>query len=125
MSEPVDWTKDRFGQGIPEGIQYDKMRDNNNFKPIINESLHSYTERLYQWIKTYEDINLTAHVHGRKVWFTHRNPTNCWLCDYITISWILHETLRNIQETLPNDGKDHVFTLINNKVTLLLKPSNL
>ncbi len=108
---PVDWTKDRFGQGIPSGIRYDKMRDTHNFDPIENESLYNYTERLYQWIKNLEDINLNAHVFGRKTWFTHRDPTSCWLCDTITIHWKLHETLRNIQSTLPNDGKDHIFKL--------------
>lgn len=109
MVENHDWTQDKFGQGIPSGINYDKMRDTNNFNPIENESLHSYTERLYSWIKNIEEVNLNAHVHGRKVWFTHRNPTSCWLCDTITIHWKLHETLIHIRETLPNSGKLHHF----------------
>ncbi len=118
--EPVDWTKDKFGQGIPSGIRYDKMRDNNNFDPIQQETLYNYTERLYKWIKNIEEINLNAHIFGRKTWYTHRDPTACWLCDTITIHWKLHETLRNIQSTLPNDGKDHIFTSSSTTGTLTL-----
>lgn len=99
------WNQDRFGNHIPSDTRYDKMRDTSNFDAIENETLEGYVDRIYNWIKNQEQINTTAHIYGRKMWYTHKNPTTCWICDDITIQWKLFEVLQNISKMLPPDTK--------------------
>lgn len=112
MIETPNWNKDKFGTVIEGTKNYFRHRteDLTSFAPFEGEAIDGYCRRIMEKIKKWEEVNLEAHVYnGRKMWYTHMNPSGCWICDGINYLWILHETTQQIGNLFPNppifDGK--------------------
>ena len=110
--EKTNWNLDKFGHPIEGSKNYMRHRkeDLGQFNPIEGESLDTYQRRIMNKIKQWEEINLEAHVYnGRKMWYTHKNPSGCWICDGINYLWILQETINQVANLYENppifDGK--------------------
>ncbi len=68
-------------------------------------------------IQKLENTNMDAHTGraGKKMWFTHKTPSECWICNEINIMWFLYESLNlvsNHQNTLyfTNDNGKLILT---------------
>jgi hypothetical protein len=99
--ETPNWNKDKFGEPVETGTDYFKKRETTKFTPIVGETLGGYCRRMQSAIYEQEKINITAHTGGRKVWFTHRTPSECWICNDINAMWFLFETMN----MMPNKEK--------------------
>ena len=68
---------------------YDKR--NSALARVDGEKLDSYARRLDEYIQ-----RLVWNSEGHRMWFTHKNPNGCWICDIIFIieqlrTSIIHE----------------------------------
>lgn len=94
MIETPDWNKDKFGVNVEETNRYFKRRESAKYQPIEGETVAGYTRRLTtQIIPQLEETNTTAHIYGRKMWFTHKTPSECWICEEINVMWYMVEIL--------------------------------
>jgi hypothetical protein len=120
--ETPDWNKDKFGANITEGIQYSGERRTNALEitPIPGETLAGYNRRILAIIQKYETINLDAHSGraGKKMWFTHRTPSSCWICNEINIMWMLSDVLDTVASSIGGEN----FTFKDNAGKLILHP---
>ncbi len=109
-----NWNIDKFGEKQGSTLYNHEKRENNQaYTPIEGETLAGYTRRLATLIQNLENINLNAHTgrSGTKMWFTHRTPSSCWLCDQLNVMWFIYETLNLVSlsmggETLVFKSKD-------------------
>ncbi len=53
-----------------------KMRTNRDFNRIESEGLDEYLTRMVDQITSLENLSDT-----HTIWFTHKNPYGCWICD--------------------------------------------
>ncbi len=117
-----DWSKDKFGNHQGANLsRFSEIRTSDKFKPIERESLNGYVKRLQKLCAEQENTNLGAHVYGRKMWFTHKTPSECWICNDINIMWQLIDTL-DAMDTYLQEQDDHLFWYITKTGTLILKP---
>lgn len=96
MIESPNWNLDKFGANIEERNQnrFFKRRESAKYQPIENETIAGYTRRLTtQIIPQLEETNTSAHIYGRKMWFTHKTPSECWICEEINVMWYMVEIL--------------------------------
>ncbi len=103
--ETPNWNVDKFGE--KQGSTFynrDKRENNNAYTPIEGETLSGYCRRMATLIQKLEEINLNAHTGraGTKMWFTHRTPSACWICDQLNVMWFLYETMTLMSNTHPN-----------------------
>lgn len=117
----VDWSRDRYGNHVESTQRYYQYRKDNllDFQPIDGEAADGYTRRIANMLQKWENINTEAHIYGRKMWHTHKNPSGCWLCDGITILWMLYETYNMVCQSLPDNGRFHTFQHKDGKLTLV------
>jgi len=57
-----------------------KMRSNKDFNKIESEGLDEYLTRMVDQITSLENLSDT-----HTIWFTHKNPYGCWICDLIQL----------------------------------------
>lgn len=121
MIETPNWNQDKFGAYQEEGNRFYKHRIDGliDLQPIDNEIVEGYTRRIANKIKTIEDTAMEAHVYGRKMWYTHKQP-RCFICDLIATSWLLYEQYNMICQALPDKGTKHIFK--NNGKRFIITP---
>ena len=120
QDDDEDWSVDRFGNHKAAGdTRYFQPRTSEKFNPIDNETVTGYIRRLLRLIKEQEDINTSAHIYGRKMWFTHKTPSECWICNEINIMWIQQEVMQRIANILPHPDNTVFKYDANNKLTLI------
>lgn len=110
MIETPNWNQDKFGAYQEEGNRFYKHRVDGllDLKPIDNEIIEGYTRRIANKLKQLEDVAMEAHVYGRKMWYTHKQP-RCFICDLISSVWLLYEQYNMICQALPENGRQHIF----------------
>ncbi len=69
------------------------------YKRIENEGLDEYLTRMSDSVTALENLS-----EGHKIWFTHKNPYGCWICD----SQLL---LRTIIQEVAQEEEDFLNTL--------------
>lgn len=116
--ETPDWNKDKFGTPMEGTKRYYQRRNSGKYQPIEGETVGGYARRLQnQIIPTLEETNTTAHIYGRKTWFTHRTPSECWICEELNVMWYMVEILQMIPTK-----EDLVFSTKKGKLVLEYKP---
>lgn len=103
----VDWNRDRYGNHVESVERFFKRRLDTmaNLSPIDGETYRGWIERQHKTVKNWEDVNVGAHIYGRKMWHTHKNPSGCWICDGITICEALALKCSDpLYEFLPDQG---------------------
>lgn len=121
--ETPNWNRDKFGETQPAGRISSEIRANiSEMTPIIGETLGGYNRRIASIIKRYEDISADAHTGraGRKMWFTHRTPSECWICQQINVNWMVSDVLDIVNRAF--DGEKWVFK--DHKGTMVLVKGN-
>jgi hypothetical protein len=94
MIDTPDWNKDKFGTDIEGTNRYFKRRESKKYQPIEGETVAGYVRRLTtNIIPQLEETNTGAHIYGRKMWFTHRTPSECWICEELNVLWYMVEVL--------------------------------
>lgn len=56
------------------------MKRNREFNRIESEGLDEYLTRMVDQLTGLENLSST-----HTVWFTHKNPYGCWICDLIQL----------------------------------------
>lgn len=51
-----------------------------DYKRIDSEGLDEYLNRMGDHVTSLENLS-----QGHKVWFTHKNPYGCWICDSLDL----------------------------------------
>ncbi len=69
------------------------------YKRIESEGLDEYLTRMSDSVTAIENLS-----EGHKIWFTHKNPYGCWICD----SQLL---LRTIIQEVAQEEEDFLNTL--------------
>ncbi len=62
------------------------------------EILRPYLDRLREHIS-----QLEWQSDGHRMWYTHKNPYSCWICQILQVCNILHDELMALTRT---DGTD-------------------
>lgn len=71
-------------------------RKTRDFNRIDNEGLDEYLTRMADSITGLEALSDT-----HKIWFTHKNPYGCWICDTFELTrQIIFEVQKEEQEFL-------------------------
>ncbi len=58
------------------------------------ESLESYLPRLTEFLS-----KLEWQSEGHRMWYTHKNPYSCWICELIQVGRELESILMDIRDT--------------------------
>ena len=59
----------------------------------IGEEFNSYLRRLDEYIQ-----RLEWNSEGHRSWYTHKNPSGCWICDIqFLVRYIRDETLAQLE----------------------------
>lgn len=70
-----------------------------DYRRIDSEGLDEYLNRMGDHITSLENLS-----DGHKVWFTHKNPYGCWICDSLDL-------LRTIVNEVYEEEKNFLNTL--------------
>ncbi len=69
------------------------------YKRIESEGLDEYLTRMSDSVTALENLS-----EGHKIWFTHKNPYGCWICDSLLL-------LRTIIQEVAQEEEDFLNTL--------------
>ncbi len=69
------------------------------YKKLENEDFTDYLTRMSDHITSLENLS-----EGHKIWFTHKNPYGCWICDSLLL-------LRTIVLAVSEEEEDFLNTL--------------
>ncbi len=69
------------------------------YKRIDSEGLDEYLTRMSDSVTALENLS-----EGHKIWFTHKNPYGCWICDSLLL-------LRTIIQEVAQEEEDFLNTL--------------
>ncbi len=69
------------------------------YKRIESEDLSEYLVRMSDSITALENLS-----EGHKIWFTHKNPYGCWICDSLLL-------LRTIIQEIAQEEENFLNTL--------------
>jgi hypothetical protein len=114
--ETPNWNEDKFGSHIESTNRYFRRRESQKYAPVEGETLANYYTRLStNIIPSLEETNTGSHIYGRKMWFTHRTPSECWICEELNVLWFMVDIL----DLLP--FKEN-YQFVTEKGKLTLKP---
>lgn len=99
-----DFNRDKYGNNVEATKRYFEKRDEllEQIQPLPGEMLWARIKRLQHIAHRWEEINLQSHIYGRKIWFTHKNPSSCWLCDGIIIINVVIDEMSNMANFHPD-----------------------
>ncbi len=69
------------------------------YKRIDSEGLDEYLTRMSDSVTALENLS-----EGHKIWFTHKNPYGCWICDSLLL-------LRTIIQEVAQEEENFLNTL--------------
>ncbi len=69
------------------------------YKRLEDEDFEMYLTRMSDHVTSLENLS-----EGHKIWFTHKNPYGCWICDSLLL-------LRTIIQSVSEEEKDFLNTL--------------
>ncbi len=65
------------------------------------ETLESYLSRLQEYLS-----RITWQSEGHRMWYTHKNPSGCWICELLQIGELLQSELMAFRrDTDESDGE--------------------
>ncbi len=70
------------------------MRNRFEYKKLEGEDFSEYLTRMSDHITSLENLS-----EGHKIWFTHKNPYGCWICDSLLL-------LRTIVQAVSEEEED-------------------
>ncbi len=69
------------------------------YKRLEDEDFEMYLTRMSDHITSLENLS-----EGHKIWFTHKNPYGCWICDSLLL-------LRTIVQSVSEEEEKFLSTL--------------
>ncbi len=69
------------------------------YKKLEGEDFSEYLTRMSDHITSLENLS-----EGHKIWFTHKNPYGCWICDSLLL-------LRTIVQAVSEEEEEFLNTL--------------
>ncbi len=67
-----------------------------DYRRIDSEGLDQYLERMGDQVTALEGLS-----DGHKIWFTHKNPYGCWICDALDLlRVVINEVAKEEEEFL-------------------------
>lgn len=75
------------------------MEIRHDYRRIESEGMDEYLTRISDHITSLENLS-----QGHTVWFTHKNPYGCWICDCL-------ELLRTIVQVVQEEEENFLSTL--------------
>ncbi len=103
----MSWNYDNYNQRIEESTHRNEssfrlynQRQSIAFMPTEHEHLEQYIQRLTNAVEELQQISIASHINGKKMWYTHRTPSQCWICEQINISLYSVEILNQLPEEI-------------------------
>ena len=76
----VDWNIDNFNKKLEETSNYINLpRQSHSFIPVEKETVDNYMNRLSKVVEELNQISNNAHIYGKRMWYTHKTPSQCWI----------------------------------------------
>ncbi len=73
---------------------YDR-KNNPNLNKADGESLGDYISRISEVLS-----KLEWQSEGHRMWYTHKNPYSCWICELLQVSRCLEGELMDIRHDI-------------------------
>ncbi len=92
-------------------MSYDRTKNNPSIDRIDGESLNDYLRRVAEFLS-----KLEWQSEGHRMWYTHKNPYSCWICELLQIGRRLESELMDIRdraavgETVKSEKSDKSLT---------------
>lgn len=99
----TDWNIDNYANRLEasQGYNLDKQRQSVSFIPFVKETFRNYKIRLEKATEELSNINMQAHVYGKKMWYTHKTPSQCWICEQNNITQYAVELVGQLADLNP------------------------
>lgn len=102
---PNNWHIDNYGDKLEQSHGYvQKLRKCKQAIPTQHEPIESYIIRLRQTLEDNGHVSELGHI-SPKMWYTHKMPQNCWICDSHSIAQTSLDVLEQIIEAMPKSKK--------------------
>ncbi len=75
------------------------MQNRFEYKKLESEDFTEYLTRMSDHITSLENLS-----EGHKIWFTHKNPYGCWICDSLLL-------LRTIVQAIAEEEEEFLSSL--------------
>lgn len=100
----MDWNIDNFNKKLEEstGYNFNKQRQSSTFIPYEHETLGTYIIRLERASEELNEISNQAHIYGKRMWYTHKTPSQCWICEHNNIVSYAIELFQQILDLQPS-----------------------
>ncbi len=73
------------------------MRNRFEYKKLEGEDFSEYLTRMSDHITSLENLS-----EGHKIWFTHKNPYGCWICDSLLLLRTIVQAVSEEEEAFLN-----------------------
>lgn len=107
MEDNNYWNTDNYGDKLEQsrGYNVNTKRATGNFLPTQFELLETYIKRLRGIHLEMSSVSQTSHINGHKMWYTHRTPSGCWICELDNLGNYAIDIVEQMLEALPKSAK--------------------
>ncbi len=98
--------RDNYNTLDEQSSEHDYKRvvnSNNDYSPHNNETYLQFHARVSIYARLSRDKNTKTHItNGKKVWYTHRNPMGCFMCEDSNLIQLLVDVIGYIASETPD-----------------------
>ncbi len=107
ISELESHIRDNYNTLTEQSSEHDFKRvinSNLDYAPNNDETYLSYHARVSIYARIARDKNSKTHIlNGKKIWYTHRNPMGCFMCEDSNLIQTLCDVLGYIASKTPKE----------------------
>ncbi len=81
-----------------------RSKDNPGINRGDGETSESYRERLVEYLSRIE-----WQSEGHRMWYTHKNPYGCWICELLQISRLgIDIDVAEVRDITDDEGEENI-----------------
>ncbi len=106
ISDLENHIRDNYNTLTEQSSEHDFKRvvnANIDYAPHNNETFTQYHSRVSIYARIARDKNSKTHIlNGKKIWYTHRNPMGCFMCEDANLIQMLVDVIGYIASETPD-----------------------
>ncbi len=106
ISDLENHIRDNYNTLTEQSSEHDFKRvvnANIDYAPHNNETFTQYHARVSIYARIARDKNSKTHIlNGKKIWYTHRNPMGCFMCEDSNLIQMLVDVIGYIASETPD-----------------------